>query len=146
MACKLTQCFHLNWISKLSAMIARFMEVVIAVVVCSFAFLPSCWLWGCFLKALAGSVSGVLQWALCTLECAGNGYLVNKDNLFHNFQYVNQFGFVWQFSYIGHFHNVFRVSCSISHLRLFWLPDKTVSEVELQNDFSRLLMAFEYLL
>lgn len=85
----------------------------------------------------------MLQRALCTSGCAGNDGLVKKDNIFHNFQCVNQFGFVCQFSYIVRFYNVFRVSCSISHLWLFWLPDKAVSEVELQNDFSRLSVAFE---
>lgn len=63
--------------------------------------------------------------------------------MFCNFQYLNQFGFVspliWD---IVHFYSIF-LSCSISHLCLFWLPDKTVCEVKLQDDFSRLSMTSE---
>lgn len=31
---------------------------------------------------------------LCISGCSGNGSLVKKDNFSHNFQCVNQFGFV----------------------------------------------------
>lgn len=97
----LTHCFHLNWMSKLRTMITRFIKVVVAMVVCSVAFLSSCWLRGCFLKAFF-SFPRVLQWAWWTFRCAGNGYLVKKDNVFHNFQYVNKsLGFFYQFSYIA---------------------------------------------
>lgn len=53
--------------------------------------------------------------------CAECGYLRRRAGTYCDFQYVNQLGFVSQ----------------------FWLPDRTLSEAELQDDFSIVPMTFE---